>query len=103
MRGFTTVCSRSTSRFVTTKKVASIRVTPCNTGMSRVKMALLSRKPVPGQVKTVSTRMDPPKQIAELQPHDCQNLGQGVLDHMACHRPSLEPFCAQRLHKILIE
>ena len=27
----------------------------------RVKMALLSRKPVPGQVKTVSTRMDPPR------------------------------------------
>jgi hypothetical protein len=33
---------------------------PCSTGMSRWKMALLSRKPVPGQLNTVSTRIEPP-------------------------------------------
>src|SRR5208283_485874 len=53
-------CSRSTTRLVATKTSDRVRIVPCNTGTSRLMIALLNRKPLPGQVNTVSTRIEPP-------------------------------------------
>ena len=39
---------------------ASASMVPCSSGMSRWKIAVLRRKPEPGQENTVSTRIDPP-------------------------------------------
>src|SRR5207249_7874936 len=60
MRGSMTVCRRSTTRLIPTKARARTRIVPWRSGMSRVRIALLRRKPVPGQVKTVSIRIEPP-------------------------------------------
>ena len=40
--------------------MASTRIVPCSSGMSRWKMAPFSRKPVPGHENTVSIRIEPP-------------------------------------------
>src|SRR6516162_10794758 len=53
-------CSRSTIKLVATKTNDRVRIVPCNTGTSRLMIALLNRKPLPGQVNTVSTRIEPP-------------------------------------------
>src|SRR5258708_6430002 len=58
--GSSAACNRSTTRLVATKISESARIVPCSTGMSRLMIALNSRKPLPGQVNTVSTRMEPP-------------------------------------------
>ncbi|MNF17937.1 hypothetical protein D3C80_2217380 [compost metagenome] len=60
MRGSSSVCSTSTSRFSSTKNIASTRMVPCSSGRSRWKMAELSKKPVPGHENTVSIRIEPP-------------------------------------------
>src|SRR5262249_60010868 len=58
--GSTNDCSRSTTRLVVTKTSDSTRIVPCRTGTSRLMIALLSKNPLPGQVNTVSTNIEPP-------------------------------------------
>ena len=60
MRGSSALCITSTIRFSTTKNSARTRIVPCNSGRSRWKMAEFSSIPVPGQLNTVSIRMEPP-------------------------------------------
>ena len=60
MRGSISACTTSTSRLISTKKVASTSTVPCNTGMSRRKIARFMNWPEPGQLNTVSTRIEPP-------------------------------------------
>ena len=47
---------------IATRRPVFLEVTGAlaNTGTSRLMIALLSRKPLPGQVNTVSTRIEPP-------------------------------------------
>ena len=60
MRGSINDWAISTKRFKTTKNIANTNMTPCSRGMSLLKIASFSKKPVPGQEKTVSTKIDPP-------------------------------------------
>ena len=49
IRGSIRDCSRSTPRFVATKTRDNTRIVPCNTGTSRLMIALLRRKPLPAR------------------------------------------------------
>src|SRR5690606_25954861 len=61
IRGSITACRMSTRMLITTKIAARTRIVPDRTATSRRKMARFIRLPEPGQLKTVSTRMEPPR------------------------------------------
>ena len=60
IRGSTAACSTSTAILMSTKSAAMVRMVADSTGTSRRKMARFMSPPEPGQLNTVSTRMDPP-------------------------------------------
>ena len=51
----------STSRLMNTKMDAVKMTPPCTTGVSLARMESIIRRPTPGQAKTVSVRIAPPK------------------------------------------
>jgi len=65
----------STVRLSIMKKKASTSVVPCRIGRSRRKMALFSRKPVPGQANTVSIRIEPPIRLPACRPITARQVG----------------------------
>ena len=60
MRGSRAAWTISTMRFTKTKRNARRSTIACVTGVSRRKIPKLRRLPVPGQLKTVSIRIEPP-------------------------------------------
>ena len=103
IRGSTSVCSRSTARFRSTKNVASTRITPWSTGMSRWKMARFKQVAGAGPGEDGLHEDRAAELEAELQPEHGEDLRGGVLDDVREHPSRGQSLGAQGQHELLAQ